>query len=313
MSRKQGNAQWDSTSEKCGGVVPGSNDQVRLEKLVAEIEVLADEASARKGDQVAGAVFRSALREFDLGKERLAAGEIDTASGHLGDARDLFQKVMRAAAKAAARLDNNGELIDHALSTGLLHLFNRGDDDALELLAIELEPYLLKRIDRKLPSYLRARVSNRDIYQDTLIELVKMRDEGTLEIHGVRPLKALLKMIADRMVTKYLRQGHAQKRDIARERAEPANQDDPFGGAASPVSSPSQNLHREELHEIYHRCLKKLDSEQRGIIRLVSLDEMKYPEIARTLHISEEAARQRYSRAMSKLGKLMAKYYPSCQ
>jgi len=313
MSRKQGNTQWDSTSEKCGGVVPGSNDQVRLEKLVAEIEALHTEAIEKSGENYAGAVFRSALRELEEGKKALAAGDTDAAAGHLGDARDLFHKVILATRKAAARLENKGDMIDGALTTGLLHLFNGGDDDALELLASELKPYLLKRIDRKLPSYLRARISTRDIYQDTLIELVKMRVEGTLEIHGVRPLKALLKMIADRMVTKYLRQGHAQKRDIARERAEPADQDDPFGGAASPVSSPSKNLHREELHEIYHRCLKKLDSEQRGIIRLVSLDEMKYPEIARTLHISEEAARQRYSRAMSKLGKLMAKYYPSCQ
>ncbi len=54
--------------------------------------------------------------------------------------------------------------------------------------------------------------------------------------------------------------------------------------------------------------LDELPEPDREIIHLVYFDEMEYVEIAEILHISQEAARQRLSRAKKKLKSIIEKY-----
>ncbi len=105
--------------------------------------------------------------------------------------------------------------------------------------------------------------------------------------------------IARRQLALYYRRGQTEQRALARLHLEPA--------PASPELL-AEVAHRAGLGELRAEladALAQLSPGMREAVRLRVVDEMPYPDLARNLGITEQAARARVSRGLSKLAALL--------
>lgn len=96
-------------------------------------------------------------------------------------------------------------------------------------------------------------------------------------------------------------QFHAQRRDVAVERPMVNPNDSRENGIEAPSGSPSEQVVRQEERDVLERALRSLSEDDRTIIELRHLGGQPFAEIARHLHVSEEAARKRWGRAIQAL------------
>ena len=101
-------------------------------------------------------------------------------------------------------------------SVELLRRFADGDESALEHL-IEVEgARLLPYIERRLPAFLRRRVGASDILQNTVVDLLDVRER--FEDRGVPAFRKMLNVMADLAIARAIERERAQKRDVGKDR-----------------------------------------------------------------------------------------------
>jgi RNA polymerase sigma-70 factor (ECF subfamily) len=203
--------------------------------------------------------------------------------------------------------DADREPVD-AESVELLRRFADGDDAALARLVEKEGARLLPYIERKLPAYLRRRVGASDILQNTIVDLLEVRER--FEDRGVPAFRRMLNVMADLALARAVERERAQKRDVARDRgpgtvAGGTGSQDGLAKLPGAGASPSAEVRRGEDRERLKRALDTLSSEDREILRLVDGEEAGYDAVARRLGVTPAAARKRHSRAVGRLRKLL--------
>jgi RNA polymerase sigma factor (sigma-70 family) len=204
------------------------------------------------------------------------------------------------------------------LTTGVLHQFVQGDDDALGHFIRLEEKQLLSYIDRKLSTHVRGPGDIDDIFQELLITLHKKRVSGDLEVINTPAFMGLVIKIIDGLISHAVEAAHRKKRDVRRKQS-PVNKSvlssmggDLFDRLAAKVESPSLPAHRAEQVAAVRRCLEMMSEDDVEIWFLVmNCDtKKKYESIAKELNITAGAAAKRFERASKNLQTLLQREYP---
>ncbi|MCA8962498.1 MAG: sigma-70 family RNA polymerase sigma factor, partial [Planctomycetes bacterium] len=180
----------------------------------------------------------------------------------------------------------------------LIARFAGGDDRAFEELISLESPWLLKRISGRIPAWLKRRFAPEDVLQSTVTDLLALRP--SFENLGMKALRGLLAVIADRTLASRIAREHAQKRDARRDRAMPES----TGGAATlraTSETPSRILSQKESEIVLLDCLAQLSSDDRLVILWIDYEGLDCASVAEILETTEGAVRQRHSRAIARL------------
>ncbi len=84
-------------------------------------------------------------------------------------------------------------------------------------------------------------------------------------------------------------------------------------GLVNPGSSPSAALAHDELRERVRRVMSLLKEKDRDILWMRHFDDLSYKEIAGVLRIEENAAHQRYHRALGRLSDFWQQLHPDAE
>ncbi len=204
------------------------------------------------------------------------------------------------------------------LTTGILHQFVEGKDDALAHLVRLQENQLLSYIDRKLPTHVRGLKGIEDIFQEMVITLARKRDHGELEVINTPAFLGLVKKIIDGLISHAVEAAHRKKRDVRRKQSPVKNSvlssigGDQIDRLAAKVESPSLPAHRSEQVAAVRRCLARMSEHDVEIWFLVMNceDKEKYESIGKKLNITAGAAAKRFERARNTLQALLRGEYP---
>ncbi len=191
----------------------------------------------------------------------------------------------------------------------LLDRFEAGDQSALHRLVDVEVPRLLRRVEGRLPDKFRARIGASDIVQHTAVEFISLRER--FENRGLPAFRKFMNTLADFNLARAIERESAKKRDVDRESPNPspaseiAGRAAPLDRLAADVTSPSLHAMKRETSHRVGECFEQLSLADRTIIVLIDYDDRGYPEAARILEISEEAARARHSRAVKRLRNML--------
>jgi RNA polymerase sigma-70 factor (ECF subfamily) len=182
----------------------------------------------------------------------------------------------------------------------LLDLVQAGDRDALGQLLAQQRDRLRGFIDIHLDRPLRARVDPSDALQDTLYKVADRINDFLAR--RPMPFRLWVLRMARELVANLRRHHYAGVRDIRREADVPdssavALANRMVGGGPTP----SEMAEARERAAQVAQAVEQLDCDDREILLLRLVDDLKHDEIADMLEISSEAVRQRYGRALVKL------------
>jgi RNA polymerase sigma-70 factor (ECF subfamily) len=182
--------------------------------------------------------------------------------------------------------------------TTLIEAAHRGDDAALGEICERLRDYLLLTAGQGLGSELRPKVGASDIVQQSLLEA----QQGFHRFSGASrdDLRAwLLKILEHNLIDSARRYRRTQQRDYSREVS--IDEGDKQREIPGPQKTGSSEYCRRETGEQLLRAIEELPQRQQQIIELRHRHGLGYAEIAKQLHVSEEAARKIWSRAVESL------------
>jgi RNA polymerase sigma-70 factor (ECF subfamily) len=145
--------------------------------------------------------------------------------------------------------------------------------------------------------YLAKRCLDPEVALDLMAETFAQAFEGRGRYRGTSDEEAAgwVFGIARHQLSHYLRRGRAEKQALRRL------------GVSVPALEADDYARIEELaglreiRRVLGAHFERLSAEQREAVRLRVIDEMPYPEVARELQVSEEAARARVSRGLRHL------------
>ncbi len=155
-----------------------------------------------------------------------------------------------------------------------------------------------------LSAQLRAKFDAQDLVQETL----STATENWSDFRGrtVAELRAWLNQILQSRVTAAVRRfRHAAARDVTRERS--LDVADSTSGPAladrivSDWSTPSSPTHRHELTRAISAALDQLPDDYRRVLRLHSLEELDWPEVAARMQRTVGSVRMLWARALKQL------------
>lgn len=193
--------------------------------------------------------------------------------------------------------------------SALVSRFGHGRDSALGELVVREAPRLLARIEAALPAQIRARVGASDIFQQTLIDLMRVQER--FDDRGAAAFRKMMLTMAEARIARAIRRERARKRDVLREVEPPAG----FGGdsvaprpweaVAGDIATPSKIARGQESSARVRDALGQLPPADREIISLIDYDEIGYEAAAERLGIAVKAAQKRHSRALERLRALL--------
>lgn len=163
-------------------------------------------------------------------------------------------------------------------------------------------PALVRFVSRRLSRQLRTRLDASDVVQEIFREAYRRFED--YQSTQPMPFRLWLRKLAfDRVAMEYRRHVGAAQRSVGREAMVC---DDSSAACAerfvADESTPSGKLHRQERIAAVRRALENLEPTDREILCLRMVDELPYSEIAALLEMQAATARQRYGRALAKLG-----------
>ena len=183
----------------------------------------------------------------------------------------------------------------------LLSQARRGDQDALGQLIQRYRPYLMKIAHDEADASLQGKEGDSDIVQDACTKAYQI----FLQFQGCTSseMRAWLRKILLRRVGDLRDQYFAVKRDVRAEISlqDLATQDSCNDRLEATLSSPSEQVVRQEEREILETALKHLSELDRTIIEMRQKDGRSFADIARQLHLTEDAAQKRWVRAIQTL------------
>ena len=194
-------------------------------------------------------------------------------------------------------------------SVELLRKFTEGEEAALERLIEKEGQRLLPYIERKLPAFLRRRMGASDILQNTVVDLLGVRER--FEDRGIPAFRKMLRVMADLSIARAIERERAQKRDVGRDRgpgtlAGGTGSQDGLQRLPGDGATPSREIRKQESHEALARAFAELTTEEQEILTLIDYRDQSYAQVSQKLGITEAAARKRHSRAVARLREILS-------
>lgn len=191
----------------------------------------------------------------------------------------------------------------------LLTLVTEGDVAALGILFQRYEPKLKKLVAKQLDPRLIKRVDVSDVIQEVHIELSKRIHEFTKE-RAVTLYHWMCFITKQKMAELARHHMLAQIRDVRREvplqRSISGNSSMVLAShLISQVSSPSSVFSKAEIAKLVNQAIESLEPDGRDAIVMRHVDQLKTEQAAERLGISQAAFRQRYFRALRQLRKIL--------
>ena len=188
---------------------------------------------------------------------------------------------------------------DSRTTIELLDAWHGGDQDALIELVQRHVPWLRAYVRRRMTQEMRHFETSEDVVQTVLYNLLRygpaFRPENEIQFRALIA-KSVLNRLCD--LHDYVT---ADKRNPAREERLPSVISRIGKGAAS-HDRPERQTETDEERGFIALAMQLVDPEDRRIIQLYEFDDVEFAEIGRRLSISEDAARQRFHRAVRRLG-----------
>lgn len=175
-----------------------------------------------------------------------------------------------------------------------------GDAEARSQLARQVQTYLNVMADKKMPNVVRMQHNVSDIVQQTMIQMIQgigeFRGESTREFYG------WLNRIVENESNKAARDVTRQKRDVRRSRSLEGDEVSLRNqGAVDRRPSPRSEMIAQERIDLFERAMGCLNENDATVVRLRSLEERPFKEIAELMGRSVDAVSKRWVRAMAKL------------
>lgn len=177
-----------------------------------------------------------------------------------------------------------------------------GDDGALAALFERCRDRLTRMVTFRLDPRLAGRIDPEDVLQETFLEAGKrlqaFRDDD-------KPFLVWVRLITQQtMIDLHRRHLGAKMRSAGREVHAP-----PTGAVSAffvgHITSPSRAVMREELRQKIEQALEAMDEIDREVLLLRHFEELSNKEAAAVLGIQENAASNRYVRALGRLKGLL--------
>lgn len=185
-----------------------------------------------------------------------------------------------------------------------------GDEQALSALFTKHRSRLKRMINARLDPRLTARIDASDIVQEVHVEVTRRLTEymARPDIPFFNWMRSLAKQKLIEVVRRHV---HAQARDVRREQplAPHLTTDSSValaGFLLENVPSPSSAIGREEIKSIIEQAIIGLDEIDREILMLRHVEQLKTPEAAIELGITQNTCRQRHVRALKRLRDALA-------
>jgi RNA polymerase sigma-70 factor (ECF subfamily) len=190
----------------------------------------------------------------------------------------------------------------------LVRRVGQGDPAAVSALLERHRGRLRRMITARLDPRLLARVDPSDVVQVTLLKAAQKLPEYARD----RPLPFypwLRQLAWDRLVELHHHHVRARKRSVTREQTDPLLSDQSALLLAEQLvdtgTGPSGQLLRKELRERVRAALARLPEQDREILVMRHVEQLKVSEIAAVLEVSEGAVKMRRLRAIQKLRELL--------
>ncbi len=187
----------------------------------------------------------------------------------------------------------------------LLAAARGADPQAFDRLFGRYRNYLRLLAQDWLDRAFRGKADPSDLVQETLLEA----HQGFAAFQGADEPEfvAWLRQIMARNVADFVRRYRSAARNVGREEASPdARIVDRLQLLAGTLqSSPSHSAQRREMGVVLADAMAELSPDHREVIRLRNLQDLDWPEIARRMDRSEEAARKLWTRALVNLKPLI--------
>lgn len=179
----------------------------------------------------------------------------------------------------------------------LLAAARDGDDDALGVVYNRFYRYLTTIANHGIGADLRTKMGASDVVQQSMLEVNRDLSKfvGESEEEFRRWIAALLRKNLIDMARRYK---SSARRDVSRELC--IDSDD-NRDIASNEPNASHIARRKETDEELARAVESLPDRQRQVIVMRHRENFRYEEIAARMSITEQAARQLYSRAVRAL------------
>ena len=198
-----------------------------------------------------------------------------------------------------------------------LDLAADGDSAAVDRLLDAHREQLRRMINARMDRRAQARFDASDVIQDAVIEATRKlpRYLQTREV----PFYVWLRQIAwERLVQLHRRHLGAERRRADREvPLLPGLPDQSAIALAEQLAvsgtSPSVRLARRELQTRIQQALRELSAQDREVVVLRHLEQLRLKEVASVLEISEAAAQSRYRRAIERLHSRLEETFPESQ
>jgi RNA polymerase sigma-70 factor (ECF subfamily) len=173
----------------------------------------------------------------------------------------------------------------------------------------EHRPKLLAMVERRLDPALRPRIDPEAILSDAFL-LARRKWPQFEERSAASTYAWLYRIVLDCLIEAWRRQTR-DVRDGRRDMPLPEASSLQLGlGLVNSGTSPSAALAREELRERVRKVMALLRDKDREILWMRHADDLSYKEIAAVLGIEENAAHQRYHRALGRLSDLWLQLHP---
>lgn len=182
-----------------------------------------------------------------------------------------------------------------------------GDVHAVDELLAQHLPGLRSYVQRNIGSLVLAKESSSDVVQSVCREV--LQDVAHFEYRGQAAFRTWLYQAALRKIIDRHRYYKADKRDLAREIAAPANASlsaDDFVVMATSLHSPSADAIRHEEVARLERAFLELSPADQRIVRWVYVEGLSHAQVAERLGGSEVNSRKQLSRALARLSKHLA-------
>lgn len=180
-----------------------------------------------------------------------------------------------------------------------------GDRQALGELFALVRPRLWRTVHFRLDHRLAGRIDADDVLQEAYLNAAQRLDH--LLQNPEMPVFLWLRLIANQtLVDVHRRHLGTQRRDAQRERSLHAGCQDATSMSIAAhllgqLTSPSRAAVRGEMHQQLEQALESMHEIDREVLALRHFEELSNSETAGVLGISEKAASNRYTRALSRL------------
>jgi RNA polymerase sigma-70 factor (ECF subfamily) len=168
-------------------------------------------------------------------------------------------------------------------------------------------PRLTAMVQRRIAPALASRVDPEDILGDAFL---RARLRWSKYDRAMSDYAWLYRITLDCLIDSW-RAANADGRSLRKEVPWPERSSAELGmGLVGSITSPSEALGRNELREKIAWAVQQLKPEDREILGMRHFDELSYQDAAAVLGISQDAAMQRYARALRRLRKLWNQIEP---